>query len=245
MRSDKEIKQAVKEHYAELAQRGQSCCSDAGYLELIGYSQEELAKLDDDVLSVGAGCGSPVARADLREGETVLDLGSGGGIDVFLAAQRVGPRGRAIGVDMTEAMVERARVSAKKMGIPNVEFLLGEIESLPLNEASVDVVISNCVINLAPDKNRVFREALRVLKSGGRLIVSDIVTRGKMANFLKSDLAAWAGCLAGAIEDREYLRIISEAGFERVEVLAHSVMPETAGFYSVTVRASKPLISEG
>lgn len=240
MRSDKEIKQAVEEHYAELAQRGQSCCSDAGYLELIGYSQEELAKLNDDVLSVGAGCGSPVARADLREGETVLDLGSGGGIDVFLAAQKVGPRGRAIGVDMTEAMVERARASAQKMGMTNVEFLLGEIESLPLEDASVDVVISNCVINLAPDKSRVFREAFRVLKPGGRLIVSDIVTRGSMTDPMKNDLSAWAGCLAGALEDQEYLKIIAEAGFEQVEVIAHSAMPEPASFYSATVRGYKP-----
>ncbi len=239
MPSSREIKQTVKGYYGQLAQQGRSCCGDAGHLELIGYSQEELAKLSDDVLSVGAGCGSPVAFADLREGETVLDLGSGGGIDVFLAAQKVGPRGRAIGVDMTEAMVERARASAQKMGFTNVKFLLGEIEALPLADASVDVVISNCVVNLVPDKARAFSEAFRVLKPGGRLIVSDIVTRGKIVNFLKGDLTAWAGCLAGAVEDREYLRIISEAGFERVEVIAHSAMPETAGFYSMTVRGYK------
>ncbi len=239
MPSSREIKQTVKGYYGQLAQQGRSCCGDAEHLELIGYSQEELAKLSDDVLSVGAGCGSPVAFADLREGETVLDLGSGGGIDVFLAAQKVGPRGRAIGVDMTEAMVERARASAQKMGFTNVKFLLGEIEALPLADASVDVVISNCVVNLVPDKARAFSEAFRVLKPGGRLIVSDIVTRGKIVNFLKGDLTAWAGCLAGAVEDREYLRIISEAGFERVEVIAHSAMPETAGFYSMTVRGYK------
>lgn len=235
-----DIKQAVKERYRQLAQQGRSCCSDAGHLELIGYSPEELAKLSDDVLSVGAGCGSPVTFADVHEGETVLDLGSGGGIDVFLAAQRVGPRGRAIGVDMTEAMVERAQASAKKLGFTNVEFLLGEIESLPLADASVDVVISNCVINLVPDKAKAFSEAFRVLKLGGRLIVSDIVTRGKLANFLKGDLTAWASCLAGAVEDKEYLKIISEAGFERVEIIAHSPIPKPAGFYSVTVRAFKP-----
>lgn len=240
MPSIKKIKQSVKEHYGQLAQQGKSCCSNAGHLELIGYSKEELAKLSNDVLSVGAGCGSPVTLAALREGEVVLDLGSGGGIDVFLAAQRVGPRGRAIGVDMIEAMVERARASATKLGFPNVEFLLGEIESLPIANASVDVVISNCVINLVPDKARAFSEAFRVLKPGGRLIVSDIVTHGKLANFLKGDLAAWAGCLAGAVEDREYLKIISEAGFERVEIIAHSPAPEPAGFYSVTVRGHKP-----
>ncbi|MCS7198236.1 MAG: arsenite methyltransferase [Candidatus Bipolaricaulota bacterium] len=240
MPSAREIKQAVKEHYSQLAQQGRSCCGDAGHLELLGYSQEDLAKLSDEVLSIGAGCGNPIALADLREGEIVLDLGSGGGIDVFLAAQRVGPRGRAIGVDMTEAMVERARIRAKKLSFSNVEFLLGEIESLPLADASVDVVISNCVINLVPDKARAFSEAFRVLKPGGRLIVSDIVTRGKRANFFKGDLRAWASCLAGAIEDKEYLKIISDAGFERVEIIAHSPIPEPAGFYSVTVRAFKP-----
>lgn len=131
MPSNKKIKQAVKEHYRQLAQQGRSCCGDAGHLELIGYSKEELVKLSNEVLSVGAGCGSPVTLAELREGEVVLDLGSGGGIDVFLAAQKVGPRGRAIGVDMTEEMVERARASAQKLGFTNVEFLLGEIEALP------------------------------------------------------------------------------------------------------------------
>lgn len=239
MHTEKEIKQTVQEHYGQLAQLGRSCCGDPGHLEQIGYSKEELAQLNDDVLSVGAGCGSPVTLAELREGEVVLDLGSGGGIDVFLAAQKVGPRGRAIGVDMTEAMVERARASAAKMGSPNVEFLLGEIESLPLDDASVDVVISNCVINLVPDKAKAFSEAFRVLKPGGRLIVSDIVTRGKLADFSQSDLSEWAGCLAGAVEDEEYLSIISEAGFEHVEVIAHSFIPETAGFYSATVRAYK------
>lgn len=237
MFSIKKIKQVVKEHYGRLAQQGKSCCGNAGHLELIGYSKEELAKLSDDVLNVGAGCGSPVTLAELREGEVVLDLGSGGGIDVFLAAQRVGSRGRAIGVDMTEAMVERARASATKLGFTNVEFLLGEIETLPIADASVDVVISNCVINLVPDKAKAFSEAFRVLKPGGRLIVSDIVTRGKLA--LKGDLAAWAGCLAGAVEDREYLKIIADAGFERVEIIAHSPVPEPEGFYSVTVRGYK------
>lgn len=244
MHSAKEIKQTVKEHYGQLAQQGKGCCGDIGHLELIGYSKEELAKLSDEVLSVGAGCGNPVALAELREGEIVLDLGSGGGIDVFLAAQKVGPRGRAIGVDMTEEMVERAQASAQKLGFTNVEFLLGEIEALPIADASIDVVLSNCVINLVPDKAKAFSEAFRVLKPGGRLIVSDIVTRGKRANFFKGDLVAWAECLAGAIEDKEYLRIISDVGFERVEVIAHSPVPEPAGFYSVTVRGYKPLASE-
>lgn len=239
MHTEKEIKQTVQEHYGQLAQLGRSCCGGTGHLERIGYSKEELAQLNDDALSVGAGCGSPVTLAELREGEIVLDLGSGGGIDVFLAAQKVGPRGRAIGVDMTEAMVERARTSAQKMGITNVGFLLGEIESLPLDDASVDVVISNCVINLVPDKAKAFSEAFRVLKPGGRLIVSDMVARGRVAEVLKGDLSAWASCLAGAIEDREYLRGISEAGFERVEILAHSPIPEPAGFYSVTVQGYK------
>lgn len=238
-----EIKQVVKEHYEQLAQEGQSCCGDArtGYLEQIGYAKEDLAKLDDGVLSVGAGCGSPVALAELREGETVLDLGSGGGIDVFLAAQKVGQCGRAIGVDMTEAMVERARANAQKMGITNVEFLFGEIESLPLKDASVDVVISNCVVNLAPDKGRVFREAFRVLKPGGRLIVSDLVTYGQMLPLLKENLQAWAGCVAGALEDEAYLKTIRDAGFQRVEIIDSSPKPELGGIYSVTVRARKPL----
>lgn len=240
MLSNTEIKQAVKRHYGQLAQQGKSCCGDAGHLELIGYSTEDLSRLNDEVLNVGAGCGSPVTFAELREGESVLDLGSGGGIDIFLAAQKVGPRGRAIGIDMTEAMIERARASAKKLGFTNVEFLLGEIEALPIADASVNVVISNCVINLVPDKAKAFSEAFRVLKPGGRLIVSDIVTRGKLANLLKGDLAAWAGCLAGAVEDKEYLKIISGAGFEHVEIIAHSPLPEPAGFYSVTVRGYKP-----
>jgi ubiquinone/menaquinone biosynthesis C-methylase UbiE len=158
----------------------------------------------------------------LREGETVLDLGSGGGIDVFLAARRVEPRGMAIGIDMTEEMVEKARSTAIKFGYENVEFRLGEIENLPLEENSVDVVISNCVINLSPDKERVFREAHRVLRPGGRIMISDIVTEGVLPEEVKKSFEAWAGCVAGALEKSQYLNTIRKAGFTNVNIVSES-----------------------
>ena len=167
-----------------------------------------------------AGCGNPTALADLKEGETVLDLGSGGGIDAFLAAKRVGVTGRVIGVDMTEEMIELANKNKKKMNAKNVEFRLGEIEDLPVEDGSVDVIMSNCVINLSPDKERVFREAYRVLKPGGRMMISDIVTKGELPADVRRDLELWAGCMAGALEESEYLQKIRNAGFREVEVVS-------------------------
>jgi SAM-dependent methyltransferase len=169
---------------------------------------------------MGLGCGNPTAIAELKAGEVVLDLGSGAGVDVFLAANKVGPTGRVIGVDMTEEMVDKAKSIARDHGYHNVEFRLGEIEKLPIEDKSVDVIISNCVINLSPDKSKVFREAYRVLKLGGRLTISDIVSEGAFPDEMKDDPDAWAGCIAGALEYQEYLEKVKKAGFEDVQVLS-------------------------
>jgi SAM-dependent methyltransferase len=169
---------------------------------------------------MGLGCGNPTAIADLKTGEVVLDLGSGAGIDVFLAANKVGPTGRVIGVDMTEEMVDKATSTARDHGYHNVEFRLGEIEKLPVQDESVDAIISNCVINLSPDKSKVFREAYRVLKPSGRLTVSDIVSEGALPDEIKSDSNAWACCIGGALEHQEYLENIKKAGFKDVQVLS-------------------------
>jgi len=225
---NEEIKQHVKKHYAELA-KGTSCCdvttccgpsSETSYAKMIGYSDEELKGLPDSVTGTVAGCGNPIALAELREGEVVLDLGSGGGIDAFLAAKKVGPKGKVIGVDMTEEMVQLAKENAEKMKTENVEFRLGEIEKLPLEDDMVDVVISNCVINLSPDKDKVFSEAFRVLKPGGRMLISDIVTQGELPNEIRENLEMWAACVAGALDEKVYLQKIMNAGFGKVEVIA-------------------------
>jgi arsenite methyltransferase len=184
------------------------------------YSAEELADLPDSVTDASLGCGNPLAIADLRPGEVVLDLGSGGGIDCFLATRKIGPEGRAIGLDMTPDMIKLARRNAKKVGATNVDFRFGEMEDMPLPDESVDVVISNCVINLSPDKDAVFHEAYRVLRPGGRLSVSDIVVDGDLPPFIRNKLDAWAGCIAGALDERVYLDKIRAAGFEQIEVLA-------------------------
>jgi len=225
---NEEIKQHVKKHYAELA-KGTSCCdvttccgpsSETSYAKMIGYSDEELKGLPDSVTGTVAGCGNPIALAELREGEVVLDLGSGGGIDAFLAAKKVGPKGKVIGVDMTEEMVQLAKENAEKMKTENVEFRLGEIEKLPLEDDMVDVVISNCVINLSPDKAKVFSEVFRVLKPGGRMLISDIVTQGELPNEIRENLEMWAACVAGALDEKVYLQKIMNAGFGKVEVIA-------------------------
>jgi ubiquinone/menaquinone biosynthesis C-methylase UbiE len=195
---------------------------------------------------MGLGCGSPTAIADLKAGEVVLDLGAGAGIDVFLAANKVGPTGRVIGVDMTEEMVDKASSIARDHGYHNVEFRLGEIEKLPVEDKSVDAIISNCVINLSPDKAKVFREAYRVLKPEGRLTVSDIVSEENVPVDVRSNLDAWAGCIGGALEQREYLRKIKEAGFKDVQVESskdfyvegEASQPPTK-FLSITVKAFK------
>jgi ubiquinone/menaquinone biosynthesis C-methylase UbiE len=193
---------------------------------------------------LGLGCGTPTAHADLRPGETVLDLGSGAGVDVFLAAREVGPSGRVLGVDMTPEMIARARENAAEAGLANVEFRLGDIEALPVEDASVDAVLSNCVINLVPDKRRAFAEIRRVLRPGGRFVVSDMVTYGDVPAAIRQDLELWAGCVAGAMDREAYLALVRETGFERVRVKAESTYPnpdrEEYGLQSVTVEGWKP-----
>lgn len=197
------------------------CCGGSADVENLAealYEQTDLAGLPDTVTMASLGCGNPTAIASIRPGETVLDLGSGGGIDCFLAARAVGPTGRVIGVDMTDRMLELANANKAKLGLANVEFRKGEIEDLPVDSSSVDVIISNCVINLSPDKEAVFQEAFRVLKPGGRLAVSDIVTTGDMPEALRANISGWTGCITGAIDQEKYLDIMRQAGFTGVVV---------------------------
>ena len=223
---EKEIKDVVKGRYAQLAKQDQkSCCPSCSHgasaslpVEAVGYSKEDLHHIPEEAV-MGLGCGNPTAIADLGEGEVVLDLGSGAGVDVFLAANKVGPTGRVIGVDMTGEMVEKANGIASDHDYRNVEFRLGEIEKLPVEDGSVDAIISNCVINLSPDKAKVFGEAYRVLKPGGRLTVSDIVSEGVLPDEIRNDSNAWACCIGGALEQEEYLGEIRKAGFGEVQVL--------------------------
>jgi arsenite methyltransferase len=230
-----EIKRLVREGYAERVKKRSSCCGPASpccgggnvtqtISKAIGYTDEELKSVPEDS-NLGLGCGNPVALASLVEGETVLDLGSGAGFDCFLAANRVGEKGRVIGVDMTPEMIEKARENAQMSNCANVEFRLGEIENLPAADNSVDVVISNCVINLSPEKERVFGEAFRVLKPGGRLMVSDIVLLRELPDFIKSSVAAYVGCVSGAMMKDEYLATIRGAGFQEVKILDETVFP--------------------
>jgi len=230
-----EIKRLVREGYAERVKKGSSCCGPASpccgggnvaqtISKAIGYTDEELKSVPEDS-NLGLGCGNPVALASLVEGETVLDLGSGAGFDCFLAANRVGEKGRVIGVDMTPEMIEKARENAQMSNCANVEFRLGEIENLPAADNSVDVVISNCVINLSPDKKRVFGEAFRVLKPGGRLMVSDIVLLKELPDFIKSSVAAYVGCVSGAMMKDEYTEAIKGAGFQEVKILDETMFP--------------------
>jgi arsenite methyltransferase len=231
-----EIKKRVRERYTGAATRDTSCCgpspcgcADTGLNEQsasqrVGYTAEELGKVPEES-DLGLGCGNPTAIAGLKEGETVLDLGAGAGIDCFLAANKVGPSGRVIGVDMTPEMIDRARENANQNGYANVEFRLGEIENLPAADNSVDVVISNCVINLSPEKDRVFREAFRVLKPGGRMFVSDLVLRKPLPEALRESAEVYTACVAGAMLRDDYLREIRTAGFEDVEVVNESSFP--------------------
>ncbi len=224
---NEKVKEFVKKRYGEIAKTEKSCaCSSSccgpstkDIAQEIGYSETDLENVPDSAI-LGLGCGNPVALANLTEGETVLDLGSGGGIDVFLASKKVGKHGKVIGVDMTEEMLERARASALKNGYSNVEFRLGEIESLPIEDETVDTIISNCVINLSPDKLKVFKEAYRVLKPNGKLMVSDIVTKGELPENVRKSFDAWAGCIAGALEKNEYLTTIKKAGFSSVKIIS-------------------------
>ncbi len=223
---DDEIRTAVRESYGKIAQReGEeaSCCGPSGRTQndvskAIGYSEEELGTVPEGA-NLGLGCGNPTALASLKEGEVVLDLGSGAGFDCFLASEKVGKRGKVIGVDMTPPMLEKARENALKGGYENTEFRLGEIENLPVADGSVDVVISNCVINLSTDKKRVFQEAYRALKPGGRVMVSDITLLRELPDSIRGSVEAYVGCVAGAATREDYLATISEAGFTGVEIV--------------------------
>lgn len=231
----KSIKESVKVRYGKIAKQGTSCCGPAssccGSADLaqdisrkIGYSDEELEVVPEGS-NLGLGCGNPVALTSLREGETVLDLGSGAGFDCFLAANKVGEKGRVIGVDMTPEMVEKAKKNAEKNNYKNVEFRLGDIETLPVDDDSIDVVMSNCVINLSPDKGKVFKEAFRVLKPGGRLTISDIVLLKELPTFIRESIDAYVGCVSGALIKHEYLKKIEAAGFRDIRVIEEASFP--------------------
>jgi arsenite methyltransferase len=221
-----DIRSTVRQHYGEAAasfqpKKSSSCCGSGTSVDVTAsklYPASELETLPEDVTGLSMGCGDPVTLAALLPGQTVLDLGSGGGIDCFMAARQVGESGHVIGVDMTAEMLEKARSNQAKTGFKNVEFRLGEIEHLPVADNTVDVIISNCVVNLSPDKPQVFREAYRVLKPGGRLALSDIVTDGPLPQEIKESLAAWAGCVAGALDIQEYIDDLKRAGFTKIDV---------------------------
>jgi SAM-dependent methyltransferase len=270
------VKGVVREKYGQAALRvmagqGNSCCGGAAFngscdpITSDLYAEGETALLPEEAVLASLGCGNPTALAELKEGEVVLDLGSGGGIDVLLSARRVGAAGKAYGLDMTDEMLELARENARKAGVENVEFLKGEIESIPLPDASVDVIISNCVINLSADKRRVLQEAFRVLKPGGRFAVSDVVVRGAVPAEVKRSMELWVGCVAGALEESEFETLLREVGFEDPTLEAtriyryedargflqaagldvDALTPEIDGrFMSAFVRATKPGLKE-
>src|SRR5215470_10288956 len=269
--ADHDIKQVVKDKYAQVALRvvvgaGDSCCGPASASQCDPitsnlYSAAEAAALPAEAAAASLGCGNPTALADLKLGEVVLDLGSGGGIDVLLSARRVGPTGKAYGLDMTDEMLTLARENQRKAGVDNVEFLKGEIEQIPLPDSSVDVVISNCVINLSADKDRVLAETFRVLKPGGRLAVSDVVVRGEVPPEVRRSVELWIGCVAGALEERDYRAKLDTVGFEAIDVEptrvyrvedareflekagfdAAAIAPQVEGkFMSAFIRARKP-----
>src|SRR5215472_11685283 len=265
------IKQEVREVYAREARKvrdgkDSGCCGPSVRLyEAITsnlYERGETAELPTEALAASLGCGNPTALAELKQGETVLDLGSGGGIDVLLSARRVGPTCKVYGLDMTDEMLELARDNQRKAGVHNVEFLKGEIEHIPLPDNSVDVIISNCVINLSANKDRVLREAFRVLKPGGRFAVSDVVTRGEILPEIRRSVLLWVGCVAGALDENEYLEKLNAAGFEQISIEptrvyraadareflatngidADAIAPQVDGkFLSAFVRAVKPV----
>lgn len=269
-----DIKQEVRKRYGKAAEKAQEasgadCCGaesvDDSVITSSLYATDELQHLPREAVIASLGCGNPVAIADLAEGETVLDLGSGGGIDVLLSARRVGPKGKAYGLDMTDQMLELARANTARAGVSNVEFLRGEIENIPLPESTVDVIISNCVVNLSPDKDAVLNEAFRVLKPGGRIAIADIVTRGDLPAPIQQSMAAWTGCVAGALDEADYAAKLAAAGFEDVDIesfreytvadaasggfgkkiqaLATGPADAPLGIFSAVVRARKPVLS--
>jgi len=246
------LKETIKEHYGTIARETAAetgCCgtttSCCGTEPTSCMADEYNADIVKEFASanLGLGCGIPTEHADIKEGMTVLDLGSGAGIDVFIASKYVGTTGKVIGLDMTEAMVNRARQNADTLGIPNVEFLLGEIEQMPIASSSVDRVISNCVLNLVPDKSKAFAEIYRVLKPGGAFIVSDIVVKGNIPDDIRSNAELWAGCIAGAIDMKEYLNIITKAGFKGVTIMKErqhgTLSTEAYALLSITVKGMK------
>ncbi len=243
---DINIKKIIKEGYTKIAVAntpcciGPSCCSNPDSAETIsknvGYKEEELRAVPEGA-NLGLGCGNPVALASLKEGEIVLDLGSGAGFDAFLAAKKVGNKGKVIGVDMTPEMVEKAKKNAQKGNYKNVEFKVGEIEDLPIPNNSVDVIISNCVINLSPGKQKVFREAFRVLKQNGRLMVSDLVLRKKLPDAIQNSVEAYVGCLSGAILKEEYLKYIAEAGFDQIKIIDETPFPIEDTVHGITANS--------
>jgi arsenite methyltransferase len=272
-----EIKEIVKEKYGRAALRvttgGSSCCGASASLDGCGidpitsnlYDAGQRGQIPEDAVLASLGCGNPTALAKLKAGETVLDLGSGGGIDVLLSARRVGPTGKAYGLDMTDEMLDLARENQRKAGLNNVEFLKGEIENIPLPDNSVDVVISNCVISLSADKDRVLRETFRVLKPGGRLAVSDVVVRGEVPEQIRRSMELWVGCIAGALHDHEYVGKLAKAGFDEIDIEPTRVYsiedarqfltgegidvdalgPQVKNkFMSAFIRASKPSLKE-
>ncbi len=226
MTTGQEIKEEVRKRYGEAAKKAQAsenaCCGDDSIEESAIsstlYATDELQHLPQEAVVASLGCGNPVAVAALSEGETVLDLGSGGGIDVLLSARRVGPQGKAYGLDMTDEMLDLARENARKAGVSNVQFLKGEMETMPLPNEEVDVIISNCVVNLSPDKDAVLREAFRVLKPGGRLAIADILTHDVLSEVIQESMKAWTGCIAGALTEADYTSKLAAAGFESIEI---------------------------
>jgi len=266
-----EIKDVVRQKYGEAALRvtsgGSSCCgatASTGCCDPITsnlYDASQIGQIPQEAILASLGCGNPTALAQLNPGETVLDLGSGGGIDVLLSARRVGPTGKAYGLDMTNEMLALANQNKRKSGLENVEFLKGEIERIPLPDNSVEVIISNCVINLSADKDRVLRETFRVLKPGGRLAVSDVVTRGEMLPEIRQSVLAWVGCIAGALDESDYRSKLTAAGFEQIDIEptriyraedareflsgqgidVDKLAPQVDGkFFSAFIRAAKP-----
>jgi len=243
---EERTKKIIREGYAKIAKKDNSCCLPAGpccgspglaqeISKKIGYTDEDLRAVPESA-NLGLGCGNPVALASLKEGETVLDLGSGAGFDCFLAANKVGRNGRVIGVDMTPEMIEKAKENARISHYRNVEFRLGDIESLPVADNSVDVVISNCVINLTPNKRKVFKEAFRVLKPNGRLMISDIVLLKELPDFIKNSIEAYLNCVAGAIEKDEYIKAIKAAGFQKVRITNEAYFPSECITSDPTIR---------
>ncbi|MFW9935064.1 MAG: arsenite methyltransferase [Candidatus Thorarchaeota archaeon] len=245
--SDTEIKEEIKRAYADLATASKACCQDSSCCnkenswsprqnraKLFGYPVDQLPESLTDAY---AGCGNPIALASLKEGEVVLDLGSGAGLDAFMAAEKVGATGKVIGIDMTPEMIQKAQENAERIGAKNTDFRLGEIENLPIEDATVDVIISNCVINLAPNKAKVFQEAFRVLRPRGRLLVSDMVLMKQLPEEVRESIHSYTGCIAGAVPESEYLQLIENAGFEQVRVVEKSGSGYVA---SVRVEAFKP-----